>query len=399
MKRQKAVVVGAGFAGLMAARVLADHFHSVIVVDKDQTGVAHGSHLHVLLKRGQLLLRSFFPEIERDLEKAQCPQIDWAADTKWESKTGSFPRYSSDVRTYSFSRPFIEELIRSLVFQRTNVTFNKEHLESLTESDCKDADLVVLAGGQHFPINRFTGFEVNDPLEHIPIQIGYRSVTVEAPSLKLEGYQQYYYQLAPPHESVGAVICPVENGRAIATVVEYDPAHFPRTDFEGFIKLAERVPGGEFSRILQNTQPLSPVTQFFKPSMYMRRPDKISGFPSHVFCIGDVFCSLNPVFGQGMTCALMQVQLLDELLKKKEINSRTFHEKSAQKLRLPFLLSKLGSNIQPDFFYRYLRAFLARCQKSQTLHRKFLGVLHLENSFSALIDFSSLRAALRKSHD
>lgn len=399
MKRERAVVVGASFAGLVTARVLSDHFHSVVVIDKSEFDVAHASHLHVLLKKGQALLRSLFPEMGQALLKAQCPQIDWAADTQWESKTGSFPRYSSDVQTYSFSRSFLQGLIHSLVVQRSNIIFKNAHLESLNDPDCANADLVVLAGGQHFPLNRFTGCEVNDPLRHIPIQIGYRSVTVEADSLNLNGCKQYYYQLAPPHESLGAVVCPIEEGRAIATLVEYDPAHFAKTDFVEFQKLAEKVPGNEFSRILRDARPLSSVSHYFKSSMYMRRPDKVSAFPRHVFCIGDVFCSLNPVFGQGMTCALLQVQLLDELLKKTEINSQIFHKKSAQKLYLPFLLSKMGSNTQPNFFYRYLRAFLVRCQKSPALHRKFLGVLQLENSFSALVDFKSLCSALRKSHD
>jgi len=58
---RKALVVGGGFAGLVAARVLSDHFESVLILDKDsqigtsspRSGAPQGSHLHVLLKRGQ----------------------------------------------------------------------------------------------------------------------------------------------------------------------------------------------------------------------------------------------------------------------------------------------------------------------------------------------------------
>jgi flavin-dependent dehydrogenase len=414
MKRDKAVVIGAGFAGLMAARVLSDHFRSVIVVDKDErvgsfsprSGVAQGAHLHVLLKRGQAILRSFFPEIEQSFVEANCPKIDWAADTQWESKTGNFPRYSSNVQTYSFSRPFLEGIVHSFISQRENITFVRSHVEKMNVENGlatgiygedlkeKSVDLVVLAGGQHFPINRFTGHHVDEPTQHLSIQITYRSVVFEGSSLSLEGFKQYYYQLAPPHESIGAVICPIENGQAVATIVEYGRPSSIKTDFAGFMKLAEQVPGGKFFRILKDGRPLTQVSVFHKPSMYMRRPDKIADFPENVFCVGDAFCSLNPVFGQGMTSALIQVQLMAELLKNAKTSAKYFHKNSASRLRLPFLLSKMGSNTRSDFFYRYLRSYLARCQQSAEMHRKFLGALHLEGSFDSLVDLKSLRSAI-----
>jgi uncharacterized protein with NAD-binding domain and iron-sulfur cluster len=89
--------VGGGIAGLAAARVFADHFESVTVVEKDKsvgspqvrTGAAQGAHLHVLLQHGQEILLSLFPELEEKL--ANCPKVDWAADTKWETAEGAFP--------------------------------------------------------------------------------------------------------------------------------------------------------------------------------------------------------------------------------------------------------------------------------------------------------------------
>jgi len=54
-----AVVVGAGLGGLSAARVLADYFDEVIILDRDELpddavprpGVPQGKHPHVLLAR------------------------------------------------------------------------------------------------------------------------------------------------------------------------------------------------------------------------------------------------------------------------------------------------------------------------------------------------------------
>jgi flavin-dependent dehydrogenase len=56
----RAVVLGASMAGLLAARVLADTYGQVTVIDHDELpetpmhrrGVPHGRHIHALLARG-----------------------------------------------------------------------------------------------------------------------------------------------------------------------------------------------------------------------------------------------------------------------------------------------------------------------------------------------------------
>ena len=72
MNRQigdRAVVLGASMAGLLAARVLADAYAQVTVVDRDELpetpthrrGVPHGRHIHALAARGQQVLEELFP--------------------------------------------------------------------------------------------------------------------------------------------------------------------------------------------------------------------------------------------------------------------------------------------------------------------------------------------------
>ena len=63
------MVLGAGMAGLLAARVLAEAYGQVAVTDRDELpdtpmhrrGVPHGRHLHALAARGQQALRSCSP--------------------------------------------------------------------------------------------------------------------------------------------------------------------------------------------------------------------------------------------------------------------------------------------------------------------------------------------------
>ena len=70
----RAVVLGASMAGLLAGRVLADAYAQVTVIDRDQLprtprhrrGVSHGRHLHALAARDSKPWRSCSPGSPRN---------------------------------------------------------------------------------------------------------------------------------------------------------------------------------------------------------------------------------------------------------------------------------------------------------------------------------------------
>jgi hypothetical protein len=67
-----AVVIGGSLAGLLAARVLADHFGRVTVVERDaypggpepRKGVPQGRHAHIMLMRGRREFERLFPGLD-----------------------------------------------------------------------------------------------------------------------------------------------------------------------------------------------------------------------------------------------------------------------------------------------------------------------------------------------
>src|SRR4029077_18617115 len=88
VRTQRAVVVGGSIAGLCAARVLADYFDRVTVIDRDaypaaavdRAGVPQGRHVHALLARGRRELEHLFPGFERRMLAAGAHEIDFGRD-------------------------------------------------------------------------------------------------------------------------------------------------------------------------------------------------------------------------------------------------------------------------------------------------------------------------------
>src|SRR5580704_5275703 len=70
-----AIVIGGSVAGLMTARVLADHFDQVTVLERDpiedgpalHKSVPQGNHLHALLQGGQQVLSTLYPGFTDEL--------------------------------------------------------------------------------------------------------------------------------------------------------------------------------------------------------------------------------------------------------------------------------------------------------------------------------------------
>src|SRR5947209_4374326 len=128
---QHAVVIGASMAGLLASRVLSDHFEQVTVIERDtlaqeihpRKGVPQGRHVHILLHKGASLLQELFPDLFPTLLQQGSIAIDTVADFHWYNFGAWKPRFKSGITFYSQSRPLLEGQVRERVAARNNVRF------------------------------------------------------------------------------------------------------------------------------------------------------------------------------------------------------------------------------------------------------------------------------------
>ena len=80
-----ALVMGGSLAGLFTARILADHFARVTLVERDKfpeqpqlrPGVPQSSHTHILLLKGQQIFEQLFPGFQSELIARDATWVDW----------------------------------------------------------------------------------------------------------------------------------------------------------------------------------------------------------------------------------------------------------------------------------------------------------------------------------
>jgi 2-polyprenyl-6-methoxyphenol hydroxylase-like FAD-dependent oxidoreductase len=206
-----AIVIGGSMAGLLAARVLADYFQTVTVIERDERserpeprrGVPQGRHAHGLLLRGQHTITRLFSGIREELLAAGATPVNMGRDVKWFHFDVWKCRYHSALDFISASRPLIEwtiaERVRrlpnvkmlhgfavgSIVYDGERVSGVRMHPRDDRETEQRlDADLVIDASGRGSQIPqqlRVLGFERPDE-SAVRIDVGYASCLFRAPS-------------------------------------------------------------------------------------------------------------------------------------------------------------------------------------------------------------------------
>jgi len=127
---RQAVVVGAGMAGLAAARALADYFDHVVLLERDdlpmdsshRAGTPQSRHVHALLGGGQHALADLFPGFEQELATAGAVPLRVGLDLRTEIPGyDPFPQRDLGLIAYSVSRPLIESIVRQHLEPHSNV--------------------------------------------------------------------------------------------------------------------------------------------------------------------------------------------------------------------------------------------------------------------------------------
>jgi 2-polyprenyl-6-methoxyphenol hydroxylase-like FAD-dependent oxidoreductase len=380
MNRQvgdRAVVLGASMAGLLAAQVLSDSYGQVTVIERDELpetsmhrrGVPHGRHLHALAARGQQALEELFPGLTAELVAHGAPTGDLLANGRLYLSGHRLRQAHTGLVLLGASRPLLEAHVRARVRALPNLRFldacdivglaatpdgrRVTGARVLRRADGSaeellGGDLVVDASGRGSRTPAWLDALGYPPpeIEQVRIGLSYATRTYRLPPDALHGDLGVVQAATPQHPRSGLFLI-LEGDRWMLTLAGILGDH-PPTDPDGFLAFARSLRFPDIYEAIRQAEPLDDPVAFRFPASVRHRYERLDRFPDGLLVMGDAVCSFNPIYGQGMSVAALEALTLRRLLKRGiEPQPRRWFRDLAQVVDVPWDMAAGGDLVFP----------------------------------------------------
>lgn len=337
--RERAVVVGAGMAGLMAAAAMSDSYGEVLILEKDKLpvvpklrkGVPQGAHVHTFLGYAVEAMEELIPGIMEHLYAAGAVRIRRNQDIWFHDSAGPTPIRDVGILTPSVTRPLLEHTTRSLVLALPNVRLVDSTRVTNFEADGQgdvvgvmvdtagtqeriSADLVVECSGRASRLPRWLRSQEfgEVPVQSLKISMGYTSGLFRPPP-ELANDSWACLMLAIPPGLRAAYLTPVDGGLWLATMYGRGGDMAPR-DPDGFVEWSRGLAHPIIHEKLMQAESVSEFRSFKIPYGTWFRYDRMSRFPMGLLPMGEALTSFNPMYGQGISLSAGQALALRKAL-------------------------------------------------------------------------------------
>jgi 2-polyprenyl-6-methoxyphenol hydroxylase-like FAD-dependent oxidoreductase len=390
----QAVVLGASMAGMLAARVLADRYEQVTVVERDRLptgaehrrGVPQGRHFHTVLMRGAEILDTMFPGLGDALGDAGAYRPNLLLDARMVMSGHQLCRV--DVgRTVQLTRPLLESRVRDRLTAIPNVRIvdgcaavgprvtgervtgvHVAHHDGRSEE--LGAELVVDAmgrAGRTATWLRELGYDAPAE-ERITADITYVSRLVRIPE-ELRPADRMVLVGAMPGRPRGFILAAQEGDRWMFTTIGMAGQRAP-TNEDGMVEFVASSAAPDIQKALDAAEPVGDVHRHRYPASVWRRYERLRRFPPGLLAFGDSICSFNPVYGQGMTVAALQANALGRCLRTGDHDlARRFYRAAARIVSPAWRLNAGGDLALPEvegnrtLSVRAVNRYVARLQR------------------------------------
>lgn len=340
----QAVVVGGSLGGLLAARVLSDHFARVTVIERDglpssgahRRGVPQDVHTHTLIASGLAAMENLFPGLTDGMVAHGGTVADLQGECLWYLDGHRMKQAAMGVNVLLAGRPLLEGQIRDRVRAIGNVSFRdgaevagltvdgaRERVTGVTVLDGSGtsptatvgADLVVDAtgrGARGITWLRESGFPVPEE-EKVDIGIVYTTRHFKRRPEHLDGNHALIITTTRDNRRGGAMIAQ-EDDTWIVSLFGYLGESAP-LDLKGFVEFAGSLETKDLYHVIRDAEPLGEAVPIRFPASRRRHYERLERFPQGYVVLGDALCSFNPVYAQGMSVLSLEAQVLADCLR------------------------------------------------------------------------------------
>ena len=312
---KKAVVIGGAYAGLVTARVLADHFSEVVILERDLVDERTGTHpsapqeyhAHALLAKGGEILERFFPGLRAELQEIGAPVFDYGEHLSFLLPAGFAPRNRTGVEIQAFTRDELERRLRGKVLALPEVTF-------IPSARCEGLRMTS-SGKVNRVLYRTEGVEQPTEIE--------ADLVVNA-SGRSSALDNWLTELG----------LSVPEKRVVKAKITYTSMSFDRSK------------NGHLVGQIETRTDQGPTHRCTNTNNQWRLYHKMKDWPDRLIAIGDAVCVFNPVYGQGLTVAALEAELLHRTLTERATRrkgldglARNYQRAVARILLTPWTLS------------------------------------------------------------
>lgn len=331
-----ACVLGGSIAGLLAARVLADHADTVTIIERDdiagdaqRTGVPQDRQGHVLLPGGRAQIERWLPGFTDESQDDGAVLVDVGHQAVYLDGRRRLP--NRDLPILSATRPFIEAGVRRRVLALPNVAAVSARVSGLDFQDgavravrytsergeqVMPADFVVDAMGRASKTSDWVegaGFQ-RPALQRLRSDINYATALFERSAgrtdLPTSALALYSGDDAPDGIALGAALA-AEDGQWMVMLTAYEPVR-PPTSAEEFRATCAKLPH-VFGHAAHGR--LTRDVQTYRQADSRRRDfSALDHYPARLVSVGDAVASFNPIHGQGMSSAALHASCLSDYL-------------------------------------------------------------------------------------
>ncbi|OEJ27968.1 hypothetical protein AR457_29345 [Streptomyces agglomeratus] len=441
MVGRHAVVIGGSIGGLTAAGALAGRFERVTVLDRDELpsdarnrrGVPQARHGHALLIGGRLALEKVFPGLTAELTAGGAVPWDPGSDLLFHQMGAFRIPYSTGMLGVSLTRAFLEFSLRRRVSALPNTELrDRATVAGLVGSQDRitgveldggeviTADLVVDATGRGGDRSDRWLQQLNcptPPVDTVKIDVGYTSRLLHRrPGDQVTEMGGLLYLMASisSDDKRAAAAFAVEGDRWLVTLGGWHRAYAP-VDPAGFARFAADLPASHMADLLARSEPVDEgnALRYTYPTARRRYFERLRRPPAGYVALGDAVCSFNPLYGQGMTMAILEAvelgRCLDRFGDASAEMTRKYFRVMGKLLDMPWRMATAGDFIFPetvgpkapgtDVMNWYVGQIALASHTSVEVHRVMLEVQQMLAPPSAVmrpaVIARSLRAARR----